>query len=209
MKNDFLIYAALSALTIGVAALPVIAGEKYAEPAGFDAMAKASWKKTDAAEWKLRIDQDETQKLCSLYRNQPPKDVADKIVESEKKTVVFPADGKVMGDWKKGEAVAQNGKGGQFSDGPDTVNGGNCYACHQLSPKEVSFGTIGPSLTGYGKLKNFDPAAAKETYAKIYNSQSVYPCSNMPRFGIHKFLSEEQIKDVVALLFDPESPVNK
>jgi sulfur-oxidizing protein SoxX len=31
----------------------------------------------------------------------------------------------------------------------------------------------------------------------------------MPRFGYHKFLSEEQIKDVVALLFAKDSPVNK
>lgn len=209
MKKDILIYTALSALAIGVAILPALAGEKYPEPAGFDAVVKSSWKKVEAEEWKVRLDQDEMHKTCSLYRNQPPKDVADKLVAAEKATVVFPADGKVMGDWKKGEAVAQNGRGGQFSDKPDTVNGGNCYACHQLNPKEVSFGTIGPSLSGYGKLKNFDAAAAKDTFAKIYNSQSVLACSNMPRFGIHKFLSEEQIKDVVALLFDPESPVNK
>ena len=31
----------------------------------------------------------------------------------------------------------------------------------------------------------------------------------MPRFGVNKFLTEQQIKDLVALLFDPESPVNK
>jgi sulfur-oxidizing protein SoxX len=31
----------------------------------------------------------------------------------------------------------------------------------------------------------------------------------MPRFGHSKHLSEQQIKDIVALLFDPESPVNK
>ena len=174
-----------------------------------DGMMKASWKKIPPEEYKARIDQDETQNACSLYRNQPPKDIADQIVAREKAAVVFPAGGKVIGDWKKGDKVAQNGRGGQFSDGPDTVNGGNCYACHQLDPKEVSFGTIGPSLTGYGKLKNFAPEAAKETYAKIYNSQAVIACSNMPRFGTHKFLTEEQIKDAVALLFDPESPVNK
>ena len=38
---------------------------------------------------------------------------------------------------------------------------------------------------------------------------SVFPCSSMPRFGLTKALSEQQIKDVVAYLFDPESPVNK
>ena len=31
----------------------------------------------------------------------------------------------------------------------------------------------------------------------------------MPRFGHNGILTEEQIKDVVALLLDPQSPVNK
>ncbi len=31
----------------------------------------------------------------------------------------------------------------------------------------------------------------------------------MPRFGHNGILSEQQIKDVVALLMDPDSPVNK
>lgn len=35
------------------------------------------------------------------------------------------------------------------------------------------------------------------------------PCSMMPRFGYHGFLTEQQMKDLTALLFDPESPVNK
>lgn len=78
-----------------------------------------------------------------------------------------------------------------------------------MAPKEVSFGTLGPSLIDYGKIRKFDAAEAKAAYAKIFNAQSVAPCSNMPRFGFHKFLSEQQIKDVTAFLFDPESPVNK
>ena len=36
-----------------------------------------------------------------------------------------------------------------------------------------------------------------------------YPCSNMPRFGTNKVLTIEQIKDLVALLMSPDSPVNK
>jgi sulfur-oxidizing protein SoxX len=31
----------------------------------------------------------------------------------------------------------------------------------------------------------------------------------MPRFGTNEVLTIEQIKDAVALLMDPESPVNK
>jgi sulfur-oxidizing protein SoxX len=31
----------------------------------------------------------------------------------------------------------------------------------------------------------------------------------MPRFGANKVLSVDQIKDIVALLMSPDSPVNK
>jgi sulfur-oxidizing protein SoxX len=123
--------------------------------------------------------------------------------------LVFPADGNVIGNWKEGEKVAQNGRGGQFSDGPNTVNGGNCYACHQMAKAELSFGTLGPSLVEYGKIRKFSAEDARQVYAKIFNPQSVQPCSNMPRFGYHKFLSEQQIKDVTAYLMSPDSPVNK
>ena len=112
----------------------------------------------------------------------------------------------MIGDWKKGEKIAQNGRGGQFSDEPGTERGGNCYACHQMATAEVSYGTLGPSLTGYGKTRKFNAAETKAAYAKIYNAQSVLPCSNMPRFGFHKFLSVEQIKDLTAYLMSPDSP---
>ena len=114
----------------------------------------------------------------------------------------------MLGDWKAGEAVAQIGTGGQFSDKADGPRGGNCYACHQMAPKELSYGTLGPSLAGYGKIRKYAAVDAKAAFGKIFNAQSVLPCSNMPRFGAHKFLSEQQIKDVTAYLFDRESPVN-
>jgi sulfur-oxidizing protein SoxX len=202
----------LAALLL-VAAVPAAwaqdKAKSYPEPAAFDAMARSSWSKVSPEEWKVRLETDEVQRLCNLYRNAPPADVAAKIQADARASVVYPADGKLVGDWKKGLALANNGRGGQFSDGPDTVNGGNCYACHQLDPKEVSFGTLGPSLTGYGKTRGYAPDAVKETYAKIYNSHTTLACSNMPRFGPAKFLSEQQMKDAVAALFDPESPVNK
>jgi L-cysteine S-thiosulfotransferase len=125
------------------------------------------------------------------------------------RTIVFPADGNVLGDWKAGEKVAQSGAGGQFSDAPDTVKGGNCYACHQMAKSEVSYGTLGPNLQDYGKIRKFDAAEAKNVYAKVFNAQSVQACSNMPRFGFHKFLTEQQLKDVTAYLMSPDSPVNK
>ena len=80
---------------------------------------------------------------------------------------------------------------------------------HQLSPKELAYGTIGPSLLHYGKLRGNSEAVVKYTYGKIYNAQAYQACTNMPRFGHNKILTEEQIKHVVALLLDPESPVNK
>ncbi|MEJ1161993.1 sulfur oxidation c-type cytochrome SoxX [Prosthecomicrobium sp. N25] len=212
MKTRLIPAAAVAAAAVVSIAAGAVADDKaktHPEPAALAAMMKSSWSKVQPDEWKTRLETDEVQALCNLYRNAPPPDVAAKIQAAAAAGVVYPADGKVVGDWKKGLALANNGRGGQFSDGPDTVNGGNCYACHQMDPKEVSFGTLGPSLTGYGKAKGYAAAAARDAYAKIYNSHTTLACSNMPRFGPSKFLSEAQIKDAVAALFDPESPVNK
>lgn len=173
-----------------------------------DQYVKRTWSAPPSG-WQARVDQDEAQALCSRYRNELPVADFERLVAREKATIVFPADGNVLGDWKAGERIAQTGTGGQFSDRDNTPRGGNCYACHQMASKELSYGTLGPSLTEYGKIRKFAPDEAKAAFAKIYNSQSVLPCSNMPRFGYHKFLSEQQIKDVTAYLFDPESPVNK
>ena len=115
-----------------------------------------------------------------------------------------------LGDWKSGEKIAQSGYGLRFTDYPARqANGGNCYACHQLTKAEVSYGTIGPSLLDYGKIRNFSEADTKAAYEKIYNAQASYACSNMPRFGTNKVLTIDQIKDLVALVMSPDSPVNK
>lgn len=178
------------------------------DPALVERYVAATWKGT-SDEWKARVQQDETQRVCSETGNSPQGASFDQMMAREQATVVLPADGNVIGDWKKGQRVAQVGTGGQFSDNERTARGGNCYACHQMAPAEVSFGTLGPSLTGYGKLRQFDKEEAKKAFVKIYNAMAVVPCSQMPRFGRHKFLTEEQIKDAVAYLFDPQSPVNK
>jgi sulfur-oxidizing protein SoxX len=162
------------------------------------------------AEFAGRFDQDETMKACSLNENSPPKPVADTIQQREKAKIEYPADGKLTGDWKAGEKSAQSGYGLRFSDYPARqANGGNCYACHQLTKAEVSYGTIGPSLLNYGKIRKFSEADTKAVYEKIYNAQASYPCSNMPRFGTNKVLTIDQIKDLVALVMSPDSPVNK
>ena len=179
-----------------------------ADPALVEKAIASSWT-TVAPELRARIEQDQTQKDCSEHRNSPPPAVADAIVAREKATIRYPADGKFLGDWKKGAASAQSGYGGRMGDDPKRVSGGNCYACHQLDPKEIAYGTLGPSLAGYGKIRNYGPEEAKAAYEKIYNAQALLACSNMPRFGYHGFLTPEQIKDLVAYLMAPDSPVNK
>jgi sulfur-oxidizing protein SoxX len=159
-----------------------------------------------------RLNQSELQQYCSdaaMNNKELPKDVRERLEKQQMATIRFPADGKFLGDWKAGERVAQTGVGLQWSDNDKTVNGGNCYACHQLSPQEVSFGNIGPSLKQYGKLRGDSEAVVKYTWGKIWNTHAYNACSSMPRFGDAGILTEAQIKDVMALLLDPNSPVNK
>lgn len=101
------------------------------------------------------LNQDATQKACSQYpdRSKVPAAVAKKVEAAELKQVKYPADNNWLGDWKEGEKIAQNGRGMQFTDAVGGTNGGNCYACHQLTKAEISFGNIGPSLYQYGKLR--------------------------------------------------------
>lgn len=203
MRSAFIVVAALLAL----AAVREEAGAQ--SPAVVEQAIKGSWTAA-SPDWQARLLQDETQKACSQYRNAPPRKVADKIIAREKTTIKYPADGKLMGDWKKGEKLAQSGYGGRFTDYPPRAeNGGNCYACHQLSRKELSFGTLGPSLLEYGKDRRFKDDEVKSAYERIYNPHAVIPCASMPRMGANNFLTIEQIKDLVAYVMSPESPVNK
>ena len=196
------IIAPLFALLCGIA--PAAAQQ----PAHVDAAVKAAFP-TAPADWAARLTPDETMAQCSVHRNSPPKAVAEAIQKREQATIVYPPDNNYIGDWRRGERLAQSGYGLRFTDYPARqANGGNCYACHQITKSEVSFGTLGPSLGNYGKIRDFDPADAKALYEKIYNSNAVFACSTMPRFGANKILTIEQIKDIVALLMSRESPVN-
>jgi sulfur-oxidizing protein SoxX len=174
------------------------------------AMMKASFKEQGQAKLD-RLDQDEVQRACSDVHDGKTlsKDEAAAIEKAQLASIKYPADGKYLGDWKAGERIAQTGVGMQYSDDPKAATGGNCYACHQLTKAELSYGTIGPSLYNFGKVRGFTPDMQKYAYGKVYNSQAFSACSSMPRFGHSRILSEAQIKDVVALLMDPESPVNK
>jgi L-cysteine S-thiosulfotransferase len=156
-----------------------------------------------------RLIQDDVQKFCSHRGWEKDKAGIKALEQAQLKTVKYPADGKLMGDWQRGERVAQSGVGKQYSDDPKNPAGGNCYACHQLSSAELSYGTIGPSLRNFGKARGNTPDMQRYVFGKIYNSQAYSACSNMPRFGHNGILTEEQIRDLTALLLDPASPVNK
>jgi sulfur-oxidizing protein SoxX len=208
MKTVLTTLTGLAAITSLAFTSPTRAQQPQIDAATLERYVASLWAKVPD-NWRERNTQDETQKICSVTNNQPTDAQAKAITARELAAVKFPADGKVLGDWKKGQQVAQRGSGGQFSDQANTYRGGNCYACHQLSRQELSYGTLGPSLLEYGKLKDFKPEEAKATFAKIYNAQSQLACSTMPRFGHTGFLNEEQIKDAVAYLFDKDSPVNK
>lgn len=157
-----------------------------------------------------RLEQTAQQRACSEARGAAlDPEVAERLRAEAQARLKFPADGQFLGDWRRGEAIAQSGRGLQFSDPPDTVNGGNCYACHQLSADEISYGTLGPSLLGYGKIRGQSQPMLEYTWTRIWNTHVYNPCASMPRFGDAGILSEQQIKDVMALLFDPESPVNR
>ncbi|OWQ83799.1 sulfur oxidation c-type cytochrome SoxX [Roseateles aquatilis] len=164
-----------------------------------------------------RLDQDPAQQACSAARA-PSQAVAGRIEAQQLATVKWPSDGQYLGDWREGEKLAQNGRGMTWSDPSAAAarNGGLCYNCHQVDKKEVSFGTIGPSLWNYGKLRGVkdpaDPASepiVKYTWGKLWNSKAYTACSTMPRFGHAELLTEQQLRDLMALLLDPKSPVNE
>src|SRR5213078_2644736 len=99
-----------------------------------------------------RLAQDGVQRVCTETRDRPPAEVAKALEADQMKTITFPQGG-LMGDWKRGEAIAQSGRGLTWSDKAGEANGGSCYNCHQLAAAEASFGTVGPSLLGFGKRR--------------------------------------------------------
>jgi len=204
-------FAKILSATLGAAVVAgcatVAADSDYGQTAL--AMLKQDFRSKGPATVERVTAQDEAQQLCSQYPQERPAEVSARIEAAQLKTIKPPADGKYLGSWQEGEKIAQNGRGMQSSDAIGATNGGNCYACHQVTKQEISFGNIGPSLVGYGKLRGNSDEILKYTWGKIYNAQAYAACSNMPRFGHNGILSEAQIKDVMALLLDPRSPVNQ
>jgi sulfur-oxidizing protein SoxX len=155
-----------------------------------------------------RLVQDGLQRVCTESNDRPPAELAKQMEADQMKTIAFPQ-GSLIGDWKNGERIAQNGRGLQWTDQPSAAAGGSCYNCHQLSPQEDSYGTLGPSLLRFGATRGNGPEMQRYVYGKIYNAKAYNLCSQMPRLGHSGTLTSEQIKDLVGLLLDPASPVNK
>src|ERR1700687_932443 len=201
-----------SVFVIGLALLPLgcaIGPSNEEIAAQSTAMLQASFKATGQSGLD-RLNQDETQRVCSeLAGKAPAKEVAEKIEKLNLATIRYPADGKLLGDWKNGEKIAQEGRGKQVSDDCAGAVGANGYACHQLTPQELSYGSIGPSLYQFAKSRGYGADTQRYAYGKIFNADAFAACSTMPRFGHNQILTEQQIKDVTALLMDPQSPVNK
>ena len=207
MKKSTLMIAGLSVVLAGCATMYSAAEyEKMAKDAVFASFSDKGIAKKD------RVNQDAINAACSAAEmNKAPLsgDLNRKLEQAEFQTIKYPADGKFFGDWKAGEKLAQSGRGSTYSDKADAPNGGNCYNCHQISKQEISYGTLGPSLYNYGKLRGNSEAVVKYTWGKIYNAKAFNACTNMPRFGHQGILTEAQMKDLMALLLDPNSPVNQ
>lgn len=211
--------------TIALAVLAAAAVVGCATVSGADAdklaadMVKTGFRSQGIANVERVTAIDETLKACNAADVAgKPLDAATakRIEEANLKTIKWPSDGKFLGDWKQGEQIAQSGRGMTWTDDAKTANGGNCYNCHQISKEEISFGTIGPSLYNYGKIRGVtDPASAaakpvvEYTWGKIWNAKAYNACSNMPRSGHMGNLNEAQVRHIMALLLDPASPVNK
>jgi len=161
-----------------------------------------------------RLNQEELQRVCSATRDNPSPEEQKRLEAAQMATIKLPTDGKFLGDWKNGRSIARRGRGMTWRDKPGKTsrgepNGGGCYNCHEISPQETSFGSVGPSLRQFGKKRGYSVEVQRYAYMKIYNAKAFTPCSTMPRFGTSGTLTEQQIKDVTAYLMDPNSPVNK
>lgn len=160
-----------------------------------------------------RLIQDEIQKSCSLMKGQELDDkTREKVMALAAASIKYPQGGIKLGNWKKGGELAWSGFGFRLGNSPDDQTtreaGGNCYNCHEMATDRTG-GTIGPSLNAYGKNRGASEDMLKYTYDVIYNPNVYFACTHMPRMGAAGVLSQAQIADILAYLFDPESPVNK
>lgn len=208
------LWSASAVADAGNADYTAMSPEELANYLIFDARGfKLDMKTQEGGTVRDRLKQDELQAACSAVGGKISDKAWAKANELGRSNIEYPEGGIKLGDWEKGNELARSGYGFRVGHKTDDHSkrkpGGNCYACHQLDPDEIAYGTLGPSLKGYGKMRGTGEAMLKYTYDVIYNPHAYFPCTHMPRFGANGFLTKEQISDILAYLLDPESPVNK
>ena len=156
--------------------------------------------------------QDETQKVVQpSTATRRPRRVADAIIDAREGHHRLSRRRQADGRLEEGRALAQSGYGGRFTDYPPrAANGGNCYACHQLDAQGAELRHAGPEPArvrqdpqvrrgrGQGRLR-----------ADLQSARRHAVLATCRASGASKFLTIEQIKDLVAYVMSPESPVNK
>ena len=208
----------LGAAAILLVAVSIAVGTQGTQARGRDSIEvviEEGWGKAPVGTGRT-MRQDRTQRECTLYGNAPPDRAAVAIGEREWRSIVFPSDGTVLGDWRRGETLARSlpretaVRDGEVPSPPREAEApaAQCLSCHQLDRRDIGQQRSGPALIGYARTRGQYPGSAKLVYEQIYNSNAVVACSAMPRFGAHKVLSPEQIRDIVAYLLAPDSPVN-
>ena len=159
-----------------------------------------------------RLDQDETQKTCTEYAGKaPPKDVAEKIEKINLASIKWPADGKLHGrleerrEDRAGRAAA--------SSSPTIPTGPGRRQLLRVPPARAAGSLVRHDRPAAVPVRQ-DARLQRRHRASTPTARSGTPrrtarARYMPRFGHSKILTEAQIKDLVALLMDPDSPVNK
>ena len=110
-----ILIAAIAATAIAYAGSAIAEGGSDAK---LQKVISSSWKEPNKnnpeganPDWASRLTQDPLQQACTQARNTPDKDLAAQIQAAAKASIKYPDDGKLLGDWKNGEKIAQNGKG--------------------------------------------------------------------------------------------------
>ncbi|MBS1191558.1 MAG: hypothetical protein H6R10_3350 [Rhodocyclaceae bacterium] len=91
--------------------------------------------------------------------------------------------GPLAGDAARGEKIALD------------VRWGNCAACHALPG--APGGSVGPSLADYPQRR----PPVQYTYQRIWDGRVFNPDAHMPIYGTQGVLTEEEIRDVMAFLY--------
>jgi sulfur-oxidizing protein SoxX len=204
MHRPAIILAALLLLLAG----PAAAQQKKAvvDPAVVDKIIEKSWA-TAAPDWQSRLTQDETQKVCSQYRNARRKMLPQRSsLASRGQSSIRrrPADGRLEERREAGRERLRRPLHRLSRRASPTA--ATAMPATSSPRRRSATGTLGPSLLEYGKIRKFAEADIKAVYERIYNPHAAIACANMPRLGASKFLTIDQIRDLVAYVMSPDSP---